>query len=166
MIFFRIPTCDISVSLGLFSSMLVWGEVGFLPGVLVRVSVDMMKHHDQKQVGWKGFILDYMSTLLFIIKGSQDGNLKRAGTWRWEQTWGHGGGPLTALFLIACSSCFLIEFRTTSLNIVPSTVGRALPYWSLIKKMSYRLAYSPILWRHPFSWESLLSSIFSCVKLT
>ena len=39
--------------------------------------------------------------------------------------------------LLACSACFLIEPRTTSLGMAPPTMGWALPHQSLIKKMPY-----------------------------
>jgi hypothetical protein len=45
-------------------------------------------------------------------------------------------------------SAFFIETRTTSPGIAPPTMGWALPYQTLIKKVPYRLAYSLILWRY------------------
>jgi hypothetical protein len=57
--------------------------------------------------------------------------------------------------LLACSSWFLIENKTTSpLWVVPS-LGWALPSWSLIEKMPY----SWISWRHflkggSFLWDN------------
>ena len=47
----------------------------------------------QKQVGEERVDLAYTSILLFIIKGSQDRNSNRAGTWRQElmqRPWGRG----------------------------------------------------------------------------
>jgi hypothetical protein len=41
---------------------------------------------------------------------------------------------LTGLHLMACSVCFLIEPRTTSPQMAPSTRGWALPHQSLIQK--------------------------------
>jgi hypothetical protein len=52
--------------------------------VLVRVTLSVMKLHDQKQAGEERVYLAYISTSLFIIKGSQDRNSNRAGTWRQE----------------------------------------------------------------------------------
>jgi hypothetical protein len=48
--------------------------------------------------------------------------------------------------LLACSYsvCFLIEHKTTSLGMAPTTVGWVLPHQSLIKKMLYWLAYNMI----------------------
>jgi len=62
----------------------------------------------------------------------------------------------------ACSACFPVEPRTTSPAMVPPTVGWALPHQSLIKKISYRLAYSSI-----FSIEVLsIQMTLACVELT
>jgi hypothetical protein len=52
--------------------------------VLVRVSIAAMKHHDQKQVREERVYLAYIFIALFIIKGSQDRNSNRAGTWSQE----------------------------------------------------------------------------------
>jgi hypothetical protein len=65
---------------------------------------------------------------------------------------GHGGILLNGLFLMACSACFLIEPRTTCPGMAPPTMGWALPHQSLIKKMPYRLAHSPLL-RHFLTWD-------------
>jgi hypothetical protein len=53
---------------------------------------------------------------------------------------------LTGLLLMPCSACFL----TTSPGIVPCTIQLPSPMHTsiIIKKISYRLVYSPILGRH------------------
>jgi hypothetical protein len=56
-------------------------------------------------------------------------------------------GAAYCLLPMACSTCFLIEPRTTCPGMSPPTMGWALLHQSLIKKMFYKLAYSPIL-RH------------------
>ena len=43
---------------------------------------------------------------------------------------------------MACSTCFLTEPRTTSPGMAPPTMGWALLYQSLIKKMPYKFTYS------------------------
>jgi hypothetical protein len=48
--------------------------------------------------------------------------------------------------LLACSSYFLIEPRSTSPGMAPPTMGWALSCQSLIKKMFYKRAYSTVLW--------------------
>lgn len=45
---------------------------------------------------------------------------------------------------MACSDCFLIAVRATSLGVTLRTMGWVLPYPSQIKKMPWSLAYSPI----------------------
>jgi hypothetical protein len=77
----------------------------------------------------------------------------------------HGGMLLTGLLIMACSACFLIEPRTTSPRMASPTMGWALPNQSLIKKMPYSLACSPILWRHVLNWSSLLSDDSSLCKV-
>jgi hypothetical protein len=57
---------------------------GDVPFVLVRVTIAMMKHHDQKQLGEEKVYLAYTSTLLSIIEGSQDRNSNRPRTWSQE----------------------------------------------------------------------------------
>jgi hypothetical protein len=64
-----------------------------------------MKHHDQKQVGEERVYPAYGSRSLFIIKGSQDRNSSRAGTWKQELIRGHGGMLFTGLLT-------LISYRT------------------------------------------------------
>jgi hypothetical protein len=53
--------------------------------VLVRVSIAVMKPHEQSSLGRKGFIwLTLPHHTKFIIKGSRDRNASRAGTPRKE----------------------------------------------------------------------------------
>lgn len=56
------------------------------------------------------------------------------------------------LFPMACSTCFPIEPRTTSLEVAPPIVEWALPHQSLGKKVPYRLPTT--------------GSYGACVKLT
>lgn len=56
---------------------------------------------------------------------------------------------------MTCSAWFLIPFRTTCLEMAPPTVSTALPHRSLIKKVSSKLAYKPVL-GGSFSIESFL----------
>ena len=53
--------------------------------VLVRVTVAVMKHHEQKQLGKGRVYLAYASTSLFIIGGSQDRYSSRVGTRRHQR---------------------------------------------------------------------------------
>lgn len=58
--------------------------------------------------------------------------------------------------LLACSACILIEPRTTNLEWYHPQCT-APPHQSPIKKMLYRLAYSPVSWRQFLNWDSFLS---------
>ena len=53
----------------------------------------------------------------------------------------------------------LLSYRTKDhqTRLAPPTMGWALPYQSLIKKMFYRLAHSQILGKHFLNQSSLLS---------
>lgn len=52
---------------------------------------------------------------------------------------------LTVLPPTACSSCSLIQPRTTSLGVAPPKVGRTLPHPSLIKKRSPQMCLHVLL---------------------
>ena len=106
-------------------------------GCCLRVSVAVMKYHGQQQL-WEEKVY---FTLAFTIKSSQDRNSSRAGIWRQELMQRPWRVLLTGLLLMTCSTCFLIEPRTTCLGVAPPTVGWALHHLSLVKKMPY----SPIL---------------------
>jgi hypothetical protein len=75
----------------------------------------------KNQVGEGRVYSAYTSTLLFITKGSQDWNSSRAGSRSWCR--GHGGMLLTGLLPLACPACSLIESKTTSPGMAPSTIG-------------------------------------------
>lgn len=78
---------------------------------------------------------------------------------------GVGAEGLEGCCLMACSARLLVEPRTMSPRVSAPTVGWALPHQSLIKKMPYRLAYSPVI-RGVFSIEALSSPMtLTCVKL-
>jgi hypothetical protein len=112
----------------------------------------------KKQVGKERVYSAYSSTLLFIIKGSQDWNSNRLRSRSWCR--GHGGMFFTGLLPLACSACSLIEPRLPAQRW-PHPQG-AFPPWSLIEKMPY----SWISWRHFLNWSSFLCDNSSCVKLT
>lgn len=50
--------------------------------VLVRISIALMKHYDQSNLGEER--VNLASLLLFITEGSQEANSSRAGTWKQE----------------------------------------------------------------------------------
>lgn len=71
--------------------------MGSVLGVLVRVAIAVMNHHDLKQLGEGRFYLASASTALFITEGNQDRNSSRPGTWRQGHSRGHGRVLLTGL---------------------------------------------------------------------
>jgi len=115
---------------------------------LVRATTAVMKHHDQKQFGKKGFlclILPYhCSSSKEVRTGTQTGQEPEGRGWGR----GHGGMLFTSLLLMDCSAWFLIDPRTTSPGTAPPRVGWALPHQSLCSR---------ILWRNVLNWGSLLS---------
>ena len=64
-------------------------------------------------------------TIHHVVKSRQE---LKAGTGGRNRSRGHGERLLIGLFLMAGSACFLIEPRTTSLGMVPPTVGWAPPH--------------------------------------
>jgi hypothetical protein len=86
---------------------------------------------------WERVYLAYTSTSLFITEGSQDRNLQL----------GADAEAMEGCCFIACSAHFLIEPRTPSPGVTPSSIHWVLSHQSLTKKMPYRLACSPILWK-------------------
>ena len=102
----------------------------------------------KRKLGRKGFIWlirPYRYSLLKEIwTGTQTGQDPEGRSWSRD----HGEVLLTSLFTMTCSAHFLIEPRTTSPMMAPSTMGWAFSYQSLIKNMPYRLPYIQILWRH------------------
>jgi hypothetical protein len=111
-----------------------------------------MKHHDGEERVYSA----YTSTSQFTIKGSQGRNSNRAGTWTQE--------------------LMLRPWRTAAYRLAPPggppAQGWHYPGWdgpflhqSLIEKMPYRLAYSPVSWRHFLSWDSILSDDCSLCQI-
>jgi hypothetical protein len=92
------------------------------------------------------WLMYYISPLLKETRtGSQTGQEPGGRTW----CRGHGGGCLLA-------RSQRLESLLTGPGMASSRMGWAFPYWSLIKKMPYRLVCSPILWRYLLNWGSLL----------
>jgi hypothetical protein len=104
--------------------------------------------------------LAYTSMLLFITKGSQDRNSSRAGTWRQEPMQRQWRGAAYWIASQAWSFCFLIEPVTTCPGMPPPTMGYLLLHQSLIEKMSYKLDYSLVSWRHFLNCGSFLSDYY------
>ena len=124
-------------------------------GSCLRISIAVTKHHDQK-ASWGG------KGLFVLLFHSHSSSLKevRTATQTGQEPGGrsscrdHGGCCLRA-----CSTLF-IEPR-----MVLPTMGRALPHQSLIMKIPYRFACSPILWMHFLNWGSLFSDFYSLFQV-
>ena len=84
--------------------------------VLVRVSSAMLKPHDQTQAGEERVCLAYTSTCGPSLKKSGQ-ELKQG----WNLEAGADAEAMAGCCLLACSDCFLIEPRTTSLGMAPLT---------------------------------------------
>lgn len=98
--------------------------------VLIRVTIDMTKHLDQKQLGRKSLFFYTLISLLIRSKGRI--GIERAGTWWQELIQRLWRALIPDLLLIACTACS-IKSRTTSPSMEPPTMGWVLPHWSLRK---------------------------------
>ena len=78
--------------------------------VLVTVCIPAQTIMTKKRVGEESVYSVYISTLLFIIKGSQDWNSRWAGTWRQELTQRPWRG--TAYWLASPGVLSLLSYRT------------------------------------------------------
>jgi hypothetical protein len=124
---------------------LLWKEA-----VLVRVSIPTQISWPRSKLGVGGggrVYSAYISTLLFITKGSQDGNWSRSESRSWCR--GHGGMFLTGLLPLACSACFLIEPKTTRPEMVPPIRGPS-------PLITEKIPHSWISWRNFPNWSSFL----------
>ena len=75
--------------------------------VLVNVAIPAQNIMTKKQIGEERVYSAYISTFLFITKGSQDWNSSRSGSRIWCR--GHGGMFFTGLLPLPCSACSLKE---------------------------------------------------------
>jgi hypothetical protein len=100
------------------------------------------KHHEQKKIEEERVYSAHRSTLQLIIKGNQDRTSYGAGTWRRELM------QRGASSWLALHSLFNLLSYRTPVPMIPPTMDWDLLYQSLIKEMSYGLAYSLILRRH------------------
>lgn len=115
--------------------------------VLVRVTTAMMKYKTKSKWAYSA----YISKSMFIIKGGHDRNSSRTGTSRQELIKKpHGGVLLTVLLLLLAQPCFPVP-RVSSSEMTPPIMSWAMPYQSLIKRMSYMAVYSPILMESLFN---------------
>jgi hypothetical protein len=104
--------------------------------VLVRVTLAVVKHHDEKQLEEER--VSFLSQ--FNITNSSSSKAVRAGL---KQDRNLEAGAMEGCCLLACSACFLYRSQITNLGVAPSTMGWALPHQSLIKKCPTGLPISP-----------------------
>ena len=71
--------------------------------VLVRVTIAMMKHHDQNQLGQERGYLAYTLTSLFITKEGNTGTKTRHGPGDHARA---DAEAMKGCYLLACSICF------------------------------------------------------------
>lgn len=88
----------------------------------LRVSTAVIKYHDQTKLWEEVFAQAYPPLLR---KG-------RAGSWRQDSS--RGECFFLALFLLACSTCFLIEPRIIGQGVARPTVSSTLLHESLAGK--------------------------------
>lgn len=122
-----------------------------------------MKHNDQSNLGRKGFVLwSFHITVHYQRKSGQEFKEGR------NLEAGADAEAVERSCLLACpltftySACCHIELKTPTQGWHHSQqTGFPFPSQSLIKKMPFRLAYSPILWKHFLHWGSFLYSVSS-----
>jgi len=87
----------------------------------------------KEQVREKKVSSAYTSTLLLITKGSWDRNSNRTGSWRQELRQRLWSGTAHRLAPHVLLSLLSYRTQTTTLGMMPLTVGWALPHKSLRK---------------------------------
>jgi len=116
---------------------------------LVRVSIAVMKHHNQKE-SWGGKCLSvlYFHTLVPSLKEARTRNSNRTGTWRQELMQKPWKGA--AYWLVHHGLLSLLCYRTQDHQPRDGTTHRELgPHYQLLrKKMPYRLMDNLMLCRH------------------
>lgn len=120
--------------------------------VFARVSIEVKKLHDPKQLGEDPVCYAYTPLSLSFTESSPGRNSNGAETWRQELSRGRGEHcllelpPQTLLTLLQCN------FQTTSPGVTPLIMGWTFPHQSPSKKMPYMLVYS-LIFRIVFSVE-------------
>lgn len=107
----------------------------------------VMKYHDQRHLGKRGFIRLMLLYILFIP------NEVRTETRGKDLEAGAGTEAVEEYCFLSCSSCFVLPAFLQKPQLPPRVssnhVGWTLPCQTFIKKMPYSLAYSPnFLCRH------------------
>jgi hypothetical protein len=129
-----------------------WGKISMqtfkrlTDSVLVRVTVVVIKHHDQK-ASWRRKDLFWLTFQHWCpsLKEVRTGSQTAQEPGDRVSLRGHRRVLLTGLLSMACSAWYIIESWTTSPGMEPLTMGWAFPHQPLIKKMPDSLAYSSLL---------------------
>ena len=90
---------------------------------LVRITIAVMKHHNQRQLGEERVYLAYTSISLFILKEVRTGTHTGQEPGDRNQCRNHGQVLLTGFLFMACSACFLVAPRITSPGMAPPALG-------------------------------------------
>ena len=125
----------------------------------LRVSVAMMKHHDQRaNWGGKSLIGLYFSIVHYWRKSAQELN---TGQDPRSRSWyrGHGGELLTGLLPLTGSVCHPIEQGIKSLGMAPPTMDWTLLHWSLRKHLTAGSRGGISSSEAPFSNDSSLCQV-------
>lgn len=141
--------------------------------VLIKVSVAIIKHYDQRYLGEKGVIQLTDSRPIWEVRAGTRQELTKVSRFLLDAivlfsylafrplsldtldylpmggTTHNGSSKSTAysLLFVTCSNCFLRSPWTISTEVVRTTVGLT-PYQSVIKKMLHRLAQQPVWEKH------------------
>lgn len=121
-----------------YSSLKTSGKAN--PEVCLRNAgcIRLLSVSDQKQLGWENgyFTFRPVSPPLRDVRAETQGRNLEA-----ELNRGRGGMPLTGLFSMIHSTCFLIAPQSTCLGLAPSNVAwETLPHHLEARKCPHRLA--------------------------
>ena len=101
--------------------------------ILVGDSIAIMLHSGQK-ASWGGKHVFGLCFQISVHHGRKSEQELKQGR---NQEAGANAVAMEGCYLLACSTCFLVELRTTSSGMAPPTMGCVFPHQSLIKKMPY-----------------------------
>ena len=113
--------------------------------VLVSVTIAVMKHYDQSNLGRKGFI--WLHFHIVVHHSRKSGQELKQGR---NLEAGADAEAMEAFCLLACSPWLLQPALTQNHlpEMAPPTMVWVLPHQSLDKNITYWLAYSLILLRY------------------
>lgn len=133
---------------------------------LVKVSIAVIKHHNQNQLEEEKVYLFFLRlpanrpSFRGVRARIQAGQEIGGRDWRRSYGW----VLLTGLLLLVCWACFLMYPRTISPKIAGPTIVWASLHQLLIKKMHCRLCYSSTWWEYFLICSFQMTLV--CAKLT